>query len=67
MTLDEAQRVGRIVATADGGCPYCACELLGHLAAEFPEFVWSYEDEEQPPLPMSDDRRFGEIKVRPAV
>lgn len=40
MTLDEARKVAKIAATADGGCRYCVADLLLQLQRAFPEFVW---------------------------
>lgn len=37
MTKDEARIVGRIIATADGGCSTCVGLLEKTLVAAFPE------------------------------
>lgn len=41
MTLDEAKKIAKIIATADGGCGWCAANLGALLNMEFPEFVFS--------------------------
>lgn len=45
MTLDEAKAVGRIASTADGGCSTCVRSLTEMLAAQFPQFTWTYPGE----------------------
>lgn len=40
MTLDEAQRVGKILEHADRGCPVCISDLVRRMQKEFPEFAW---------------------------
>jgi hypothetical protein len=40
MTLEEAQQIGKIVATADGGCDGCARDLVKQLNEAFPSFEW---------------------------
>lgn len=40
MKLGEAQAIGVIIATADGGCISCAQDLADQLNAAFPEYVW---------------------------
>jgi len=44
MTKEEAERVIRILLTADGGCQYCARDLLTSFCEEFPEFKELAED-----------------------
>lgn len=39
MTLEEAQRVINIMATADGGCSVCVGSLFDMFQSEFPDFV----------------------------
>ncbi len=47
MTPEEAKAVGQICMNADGGCQYCARDLLEMLVREFPSHadvfraVWS--------------------------
>jgi len=38
MDRKEAEKIIRILITADGGCEYCVSELLGLFCKEFPEF-----------------------------
>ena len=38
MNKKEAEKIIRILLTADGGCEFCASELLGLFCKEFPEF-----------------------------
>lgn len=45
MTLEEAQKVARVVAKADGGCLDCVSSLVDKLNRELPEFEWSVPDE----------------------
>lgn len=39
MTLEEAQRVINIMATADGGCSVCVGSLFDMFQSEFPDFI----------------------------
>lgn len=39
MTLEEAQRVINIMATADGGCSVCVGNLFDAFQSEFPDFI----------------------------
>lgn len=45
VTLEEAQTVAGIAATADGGCAICVAELTDRLQGAFPEFTWSVDGE----------------------
>lgn len=38
MNRKEAERVVRILLTADGGCEYCVSSLLMRFCEDFPEF-----------------------------
>ena len=38
MDRAEARTVALIMLTADGGCLYCACNLIDQLADAFPEY-----------------------------
>lgn len=40
MTLEEAQKIGDIIAKADGGCSVCVNDLCENLNEQFPEFTW---------------------------
>lgn len=40
MTLEDAQKIAMIVATADGGCPCCVDNLVKQLRPAFPDFRW---------------------------
>lgn len=40
MDLAEAKLIADIVGTADGGCPCCVDDLVGHLNKSFPAFRW---------------------------
>jgi hypothetical protein len=40
MTLDEAQKVASIIATADGGCSNWVCALIRECSQVFPKFDW---------------------------
>ena len=40
MTDDEAIKVLHVVSTADGGCPYCARDLLYGLRRTLPLVDW---------------------------
>lgn len=42
MTLEEAQAIGRIASTADGGCSVCVESLAERLQKQFPQFEWTY-------------------------
>lgn len=44
MNKKEAERIIRILLTADGGCKYCASNLLSLFRKEFPEFREQAED-----------------------
>lgn len=44
MTLEEAQKVGNIVAEADGGCSVCVAALVKMLNAQFPQFSWQVSE-----------------------
>jgi hypothetical protein len=46
MTLDEARKVAAICETADNDCNVCAQELCEQLAEAFPEFNWTWDDED---------------------
>jgi hypothetical protein len=37
MTKEEARKILEIMSTADGGCKYCAGDLLERFLKEFPE------------------------------
>jgi hypothetical protein len=37
MTQEEAEKVAFLMSDADGGCRYCAQQLMQGLAGEFPE------------------------------
>ena len=39
MTLEEAQRVINIMATADGGCSVCVGSLFDMFQSKFPDFI----------------------------
>lgn len=41
MTIQEAIKVARIVASADGGCSTCCAYLVDSLNDLFPEFTWT--------------------------
>lgn len=45
MTLYEAKIIGRIVSSADSGCPSCIRSLLDQLNEAFPEFTWNFDDD----------------------
>ena len=38
MNRDEAEKVLRIMAWADDGCPYCASKLFKRFIETFPEY-----------------------------
>jgi len=40
MTLEEATKVGGVVAQCDGGCSTCIFVLVKFLNEQFPEFHW---------------------------
>lgn len=40
----EAEKIMRILLTADGGCEYCVSDLLNLFCKEFPEFRKMAED-----------------------
>lgn len=44
MNREEAEKVIRILLTADGGCEYCAKNLLSLFCKEFPKFRQLAED-----------------------
>lgn len=44
MTLEEVQKVARIIGTADSGCSVCVGALTRRLQQQFPEFTWSAGD-----------------------
>lgn len=41
MTAEEAEKIGKILETADGNCTYCAQDLADKMKVEFPEFDWT--------------------------
>lgn len=43
MTDEEAQKVAKIVGTADNRCPVCVHMLLVQLRVAFPQFIWDYD------------------------
>lgn len=45
LTLEEAKKIGRIVSSADGGCPVCIQYLLETLNRDFPQFSWLYDND----------------------
>ena len=45
MTLEEAQTVAKICASADGGCGVCVEKLVLQLRDKFPEFGWEIDDD----------------------
>jgi hypothetical protein len=45
MTYEEAQKLARILSQADGGCPVCVSDLTELVSALFPEFTWSFNNE----------------------
>ena len=47
MTIDEARKVAAIAETADGGCCVCVRSLAEELQETFPEFTWTFEEEEE--------------------
>ena len=55
LTLEEAAKVAKIVAHADGGCPVCVGNLVNLLNEWFPEFVWTYDSKATEPEPDDDD------------
>jgi hypothetical protein len=59
MTIEEAQRIAAIVATADNGCSNCVGALADQLKAAFPEFEWEIE----PTYPQYDDETFERAPV----
>lgn len=43
MTLQEAEKVARIISEADGGtCSVCVRELIEECKKYFPEFEWKF-------------------------
>jgi len=55
MTIDEARRVARAVAHADGGCGHCIGDLLERLESAFPGFSWTYDSGAAEPVRPPDD------------
>jgi hypothetical protein len=56
MTQDEADAVGAIIGTADGGCSTCVARLVGRLNAAKLGFVWATTGENRQEQPdWSDD------------
>lgn len=43
MTYEEAQRLARVLETADSGCPACVDDICQEATAAFPAFVWAYD------------------------
>ena len=43
MTLQEAQAIAKIIATADGGCGPCVTGLAYLCEEAFPEFTWEID------------------------
>lgn len=40
LTDEDALGVARLIAKADGGCPYCVSILIGQARAVFPGYNW---------------------------
>jgi hypothetical protein len=47
MTIDDAQKIAKIIGTADGGCSNCVGDLVERLSKMFPSFRWIITDEHQ--------------------
>ena len=47
MTLEEARKVAKIIAKADGGCSSCVGSLADGMAKMFPEFKWTMPDDDE--------------------
>ena len=43
MTIQEAEKIARIIVTADGGCRVCVQELASEMQEMFPEFEWIFD------------------------
>lgn len=56
MTLEEAKKVAAVCGRCDSGCSVCVRDLCELLQKEFPEFVWTFNEE------RAD--RFDSIKVK---
>lgn len=57
MTLQEAMKLGHVIATAHGGCEYCVKDLAAQLGLAFPQYVWEVDDRKQ--FPVVHARRRG--------
>ena len=45
MTLKDAEKVAKIIATADGGCGPCVTGLAYECEEAWPEFEWDVDTE----------------------
>jgi hypothetical protein len=55
MTLEEAQKVARVLETADSRCSCCVRSLARRIGEAFPEFRWRYDEEASRPIPRHED------------
>lgn len=46
MTFEEAEKVLSVIRTADHECSVCVRNLVELAQEAFPEFKWTYDDEE---------------------
>jgi hypothetical protein len=65
MTNQEAEKVLRILCSADGGCPYCAKQLIEHFCKQFDGFgglaIKIFDEafgEDYPDIQLFDDAIF---------
>jgi len=45
ITIDDAKKIGRIIATADSGCSTCVRMLIAQANTAFPEYEFFLTDE----------------------
>ena len=47
MTIEEAKKIAATCSTADGGCSYCIDSLREFLQNDFPEFLWTMNEDQE--------------------
>jgi hypothetical protein len=52
--LNDAQKIAKIIGTADNGCDTCVGELVSKLNGQFPRFVWAATGERVDDMPDFD-------------
>jgi hypothetical protein len=47
ITIKEARQVAEICSDADNGCPECVGDLMDRLIDAFPQFKWTWEEDNE--------------------